>query len=174
MIKMLLLLIISGLGLIPSSSSQSLSQGVAKLSLALSANLGNPFIYKFYPLPLPEQIAFEIIWLNLEFETGNLDIFMSKPWKTGEGRRDRKMPKFGFLYLYKRNIDFEWLNGAKGKCLSILSKIKIKGLKGACCAPNFSRGGDVPPLYPPPLTLCMFNYDLSKILCIKQALILEN
>ena len=65
MIKMLLLLMISGLSLIPSSNSQSLSQGVAKLSLALSANLGN-------------QIALEIIWLILEFYSGNLVIFMSK------------------------------------------------------------------------------------------------
>ena len=70
MMKMLLLLMISGWSLIPSLTAQSLSQGVAKLSLALSANLGN-------------HIALEIIWLILEFYSGNLVIFMSKPWKTG-------------------------------------------------------------------------------------------
>jgi len=97
MIKMLLLLVISGLGLIPSSSSQSLSQGVAKLSLALSANLGNPFIYKFYPLPLPEQIAFEIIWLNLEFETGYFYVKTMKNWRREKGSENAKIWIFIFI-----------------------------------------------------------------------------
>ncbi|XP_023343252.1 serine protease inhibitor 3/4 [Eurytemora carolleeae] len=64
MIKMLLLLIISGLGLIPSSSSQSLSQGVAKLSLALSANLEKGSKKNFVWSPFSAHSAFSQVLLG--------------------------------------------------------------------------------------------------------------